>query len=64
MRLMARVAELVRWRIEQNGGRYDGRQAPNIQSIIDCATVDERHLVAAEDQVAALELEAGLRPQG
>ena len=55
LELMARCAALVRARIEANRGLYDGRQAPNLQSVIDLASVGEQYLVGVEDQISALE---------
>jgi hypothetical protein len=55
LELVARCAALVRARIDANGGRYDGREAPNLQSVIDLATVEDRYLVGVEDGIAAIE---------
>jgi hypothetical protein len=57
LELAARCANLVRARIDANGGRYDGTAAPNLQSVIDLATADARFLVGVEDGIAALERE-------
>lgn len=60
--LMTRTACLVRELIERNDGHYDGgTMAPNIQSVIDLGHVDEQHLVGAEEDIARLEIELGLR---
>lgn len=56
MELMARCAALVRRQIERNGGRYDGAAfAPNLQSVIDLASIDEAHLVGVEERITQLE---------
>jgi hypothetical protein len=64
LELVRRIVALVRWRIEQNGGRYDGRDAPNLQSVTDITCVEDRYLVGVEEQIAQLERQAGSTPEG
>lgn len=61
LELIPRVASLLRDAIERNGYRYDGRLVPNLQAIIDLATVDAQYLVGAEDALVALERERAER---
>ncbi len=63
LELVARCASLVRSNIDAAGGVYDGRMVPNLQSVIDLATVDERHLIGVEKSLVALE-RARTSPEG
>ena len=49
-----RIANLVRRNIECYGGRYNGSTVPNLQSIIDMATLPDEYLPMPQTE---LELE-------
>jgi hypothetical protein len=55
--LIVRVVGLLRGEIERAGGRYDGSMTPNLTSITDLATIEDRYLGAVEQDLAALERE-------
>ena len=55
LNMIVRTVNLLRAEIERNGNRYNGGMVPNLTSITDLATVEDRFLVGAEESLIRLE---------
>lgn len=61
LKAAALCAAIIRKKIEMNDGRYSGSFVPNLQSIIDLATIESRYLPPdAMDNIERLAKAVGL----